>query len=45
MGLAAGMLAGLVAGGIGSRVAMRIAAISGGQEIAGLTTENGNIVG
>ncbi len=45
LGLVSGMIAGLIAGGVGSRIAMRISAIMGGQGIAGLETENGNIVG
>lgn len=45
IGIASGMIAGLLAGGVGSRIAMRVSAIMGGEKIAGLMTENGNIVG
>jgi len=45
LGLAAGIITGIIVGGFGSRIAMRISAVLGGQEIAGLITENGNVVG
>lgn len=45
LGVAAGIIAGVATGGVGSRIAMRIAAVLGGEKIAGLVTENGNVVG
>jgi hypothetical protein len=45
LGLAAGIICGIIVGGFGSRIAMRISAVLGGEEIAGLVTENGNVVG
>ena len=45
LGLAAGLTTGILVGGFGSRIAMRISAVLGGEEIAGLITENGNVVG
>jgi hypothetical protein len=45
LGLAAGIITGVLVGGFGSRIAMRISAVLGGEEIAGLVTENGNVVG
>ncbi len=45
LGLAAGIITGILAGGVGSRIAMRISAVLGGEEISGLVTENGNVVG
>jgi hypothetical protein len=45
VGLLSGLIAGFLAFGVGSRLAMRISAVAGGEAIAGLMTENGNIVG
>lgn len=45
LGLAAGVITGILVGGVGSRIAMRTAAVLGGEEVAGLVTENGNVVG
>lgn len=41
----AGAIAGVLVGGIGGRIAMRISGALGGASVAGMRTENGNIVG
>ena len=44
MGLLSGAVAGVIVGGIGSRIVMRILAVVN-NELSGIPTENGNIVG